>query len=190
MEQYFPALSAIRLGAVLLSRTSFAESGDWTNLLDPKLTQFDLWIGVPPASVTGLPPGPAQSDNAPKGKPPGRGNDPKRVFSVIEEGGQPVLKITGGIFGALTTLTEYGNYHFTCHVKFGEQKWASREAQPRDSGVLYHSTGPHGAAGSVWMRSLEFQVMENNMGDLFRVAGTARESLATLAKIPLHRRKL
>ncbi len=101
------------------------------------------WV-VKNQSVEGLPPG----------TPLGLNNDPKKVFTVIEEEGTPLLKITGEIYGGLTTLKEYGDYHFSFELKFGEKKWAPRLDRARDSGQLYHCTGKHGAFWNVWMRSL------------------------------------
>ena len=120
----------------------------------------------------GLASGTPASPDRHTGKPLGLNNEPKHVFSVIAEDGQPVLKITGEIYGAAVTRQEFGNYHFTCQVKYGEKKWPPREKMPSNSGVLYHSTGPHGAAANAWMRSFEFQGLENHRGDLLRVAGT------------------
>ena len=111
------------------------------------------WV-VKNQSLEGLPPGTPQSDNYNKGTPLGSNNDPKKVFTVIEEEGTPVLKITGEIYGGLTTLKEYGDYHYSFEVKFGEKKWAPRLDRARDSGLLYHCTGKHGAFLNVWMRSL------------------------------------
>jgi len=160
------------LGAALLASSAQAESSEWTHLLDPNLSQFEVWLGVPDPSVTGLPPVAPPSINSKSGPPLGLNHDPKHVFSVIEEDGQPVLKITGEIYGSAVTRQEYGNYHFTCQVKFGDKKWPPREKAPSNSGVLYHSTGSHGAAANAWMRSFEFQGMETHRGDLLRMAGT------------------
>jgi hypothetical protein len=57
----------------------------------------------------------------------------------------------------------------------GRKKWAPHLNDPRDNGVLYHCTGPHGAFWKVWKRSLEFQIAEKDMGDLFALAGTCAE---------------
>lgn len=162
-------------GALFLANPASAQEEKWTNLLDPKLSQWELWMGVPHTSVKGVPEGTPQSDDYNKGTPLGLGNDPKKVFSMIEEDGKPVLKITGEIYGGLTTLKEYGDYHFSCEVKFGDEKWAPRLQKQRDSGLLYHCTGEHGAFWNVWMRSLEYQVQEENLGDLFLLAGTAAD---------------
>ena len=42
------------------------------------------------------------------GNPLGFNKDPPRVFFAIKENGQPVLKITGHIYGGLTTKEEFG----------------------------------------------------------------------------------
>lgn len=166
--QYFAAL------CVTISLTHAAEE-KWTDLLDAKLSKWEVWMGVPHTSVKGLPEGTPQLDDYNKGTPLGLGNDPKKVFSIIEEDGKPVLKVTGEIYGGLTTLEEFSDYHFSCEVKFAEKKWEPRLTAARDSGILYHCTGKHGAFWNVWMRSLEYQVQEENLGDLFLLAGTSAD---------------
>ncbi len=148
-----------------------AETEKWTQLLDAKLSKWESWMGVPHTSVKDLPAGTSQSDDYNTGQPLGLGNDPKKVFSVIEEDGKPVLAITGEIYGGLTTLAEYENFHFSCQVKWGEKKWIPRLNVPRDSGFLYHCTGKHGAFWNVWMSCVEYQVQENDFGDLYMLAG-------------------
>lgn len=168
-------LSAL-IGSFFLAHPLSAEEEKWTDLLDSKLSNWELWMGVPHTSVKDLPEGTPQSDDYKTGTPLGLGNDPKKVFSVIEEDGKPVLKITGEIYGGLTTLKEYADYHFSCEVKFGDKKWEPRLDKPRDSGILYHCTGEHGAFWNVWMSSLEYQVQENNLGDLYLLAGTGADA--------------
>src|SRR5262249_16423321 len=66
---------------------------------------------------------------------------------------------------------EYGNYHLKLEFKWGKKKWFPRENDVRDSGLLYHCVGPHGAAGTYWMRSQECQIQEKDCGDYWSVAG-------------------
>lgn len=173
------------IGALFLARPASADEEKWTDLLDPTLSRWELWMGVPHTSVKDLPEGTPQSDDYNKGTPLGLANDPKKVFSMIEDDGKPVLKITGEIYGGLTTLNEYGDYHFSCEVKFGDKKWAPRLNKQRDNGLLYHCTGEHGAFWNVWMRSLEYQVQEENLGDLYLLAGTAADvPTSPGAKVP------
>lgn len=132
------------------------------DLLDTDLSKWDVWMGaVHPSVDIDF----EKSENVTKGKPMGLNNDPKKVFSVIKENGENILKITGEIYGGLTTKNEYGNYHFTTQFKWGEKKWAPRLKDKRDSGILYHAQGVHGSFWNVWMASLEYQVQEGDCGD-------------------------
>ena len=54
----------------------------WTPLLDEKLSSWEIWMGVPHQTVTGLPEGTPTSPDGHQGTPLGLGNDPKHVFSV------------------------------------------------------------------------------------------------------------
>ncbi|WP_282080422.1 ThuA domain-containing protein [Aquimarina algiphila] len=147
-------------------------SNTWNNLLDKDLTKWNSFIGVPHTSVT-LPFEFPKKDDVKKGKPLGLNNDPLQVFSVIEDKkGVFVLKISGEIYGGLTTKNMYQNYHFKCEFKWGDKKWEPRLDAKRDTGILFHATGKHGAFWNVWMRSLECQVQEKDFGDFFPLSGT------------------
>ena len=56
-------------------------------------------------------------------------------------------------------------------MRWGERKWEPRLSLPRNSGLLYHCTGPHGALWNTWKRSLEFEIQEKDMGDLYPLGG-------------------
>jgi hypothetical protein len=127
------------------------------------LNNWDTWLGKP------------HNGN----KAPGLNNDPKKVFSVVEFEGQPAIRISGEIYGALTTKQEYENYSIRLEFKWGHKKWPPREDKERDSGLLYHCVGPHGAAGTFWMQSLECQIMENHCGDFWSVSDTIANVRAT-----------
>lgn len=62
----------------------------------------------------------------------------------------------------------------------GQKKWEPRLNLPRNSGLLYHATGPHGAFWNTWKRSLEFEVAENDFGDLYPLGGTRADVAAKL----------
>lgn len=154
-------------------------ASEWGPLLDQELSNFEIWMGVPHSTVEGLPEGTYQSDNVHKGTPMGLDADVKNVFSVVEESGEPVLKITGEIYAGLTTLESYSDYHLSVQVRWGDQKWEPRLKDLRDSGILYHCHGKHGAFWKVWMSSLEFQVQETDMGDFIQIAGPKAEVRTT-----------
>lgn len=178
-------ISIFALFASLTTITHSAPKSEWTEMIDQDLSQWELWMGVPHTSVEGLPEGTPQSDDYNTGTPLGLNNDPKNVFSVIEENDELVLKITGEIYGGLTTLKEYSDFHLSAEVKFGDKKWAPRLNQKRDNGILYHCTGPHGAFWNVWMRCIECQVQETDIGDLYTLAGTEADSRALKETNPI-----
>lgn len=104
---------------------------------------------------------------------PGTGlnNDPDKVFSVVEIDGAPAIRVSGQHFAGLSTTQEFYNYHLTLQFKWGEDKYVPKLNDHRDSGLLYHAVGEHGADGGFWMRSQEFQVQEKDCGDYWGVAG-------------------
>jgi hypothetical protein len=148
-------------------------SVEWTALFNGKdLSGWDTWLGVPHASVTGL--------DLPKDETgkytaaQGLNSDPKKVFTVVTVDGAPAIRISGEMFGALTSRGEYGDFHLRLEFKWGEKKWPPRETVARDSGILYYAVGEHGAADNkAWMRSLECQVQEHDVGDFWSVGGNA-----------------
>lgn len=145
------------------------------SLFDAELSNFEVWMGIPHDSVQGLPEGTPTSPDCHKGTPMGLENDVKNVFNMIEQDGEPVLHISGEIYGGLTTLAEYENYHLSLQVKWGDKKWAPRLTQLRDSGILYHCHGEHGTFWNVWKSSLECQVQETDLGDFIQIAGPRAE---------------
>lgn len=194
MRQFLAALLAIALflsgptpviGAEATSVAATESSeGEWQTLIDPELSQWEAFIGVPHTSVDleGFP----KSDDVREGTPLGLNNDPKQVFSVVqrlgEYGSEPVLSITGEIYGGLTTLKAYSDYCLELEFRWLDKKWPPRDQMKRDSGILYHCTGEHGAFWHVWMRSLECQVQEGDCGDFFPLAGTRAMAPATWEK--------
>ncbi len=147
------------------------DASGWQNLIDPELSQWETFIGMPHSTVQGLPTGTYQSDNVNEGAPMGVGNDPKKIFTTYQQDGETILHITGEIYGAITSLKEFENYHLTTQMRWGEKKWEPRLDRKRNSGILYHCHGEHGAFRSVCKSSLEYQVQESDLGDLITLAG-------------------
>jgi hypothetical protein len=163
----------LALLCVLSSDHAFTEEaapGLWNKLLDKELSQWEVFMGVPHTSVNVD--WPSKSESGTEGRPMGLNNDPLKVFSVKEVDGHEVLCISGQIYGGLTSRKEFENYHLSLQFKWGEKKWAPREDQKRDSGLLVHCTGEHGAFWNVWMRSLECQIQEDDCGDFIALAGS------------------
>lgn len=101
----------------------------------------------------------------------GLNRDPRGVFTVVTEDGQPALRISGEIWGGISTKEEFENYHFRAEFKWGVKKWPPREKTVRDNGLLYHCVGAHGAGSGAWLKSFEMQIQERDCGDFHSVAG-------------------
>jgi hypothetical protein len=158
-------LSLCLLGATL----GAAEAPVFTPLLDARLSKWEKWLGVPhrsyevPGYVRGA---------TPKEDPVlGLNRDPLDVFTVKLVDGEPVLHITGQVFGGLTTLKSFENFHLRTQHRWGTRKWEPRLNAVRDNGILFHCIGEHGAGGKNWMRSQECQVQEGDIGDWWPIAG-------------------
>src|SRR5438270_4907063 len=162
MKRSLPLFAAVAAATLLAGPALVSvpagtkQKGDGQSLFNGKdLDGWDTWLGKPN-----------------KGKDVvGLNKDPKKVYTVVEADGKPAIRISGEIFGALTSKQEHENYHLKLEFKWGEKKWPPREKDVRDSGLLYHCVGPHGAAGTYWMRSQECQIQEHDCGDYWSVAG-------------------
>jgi hypothetical protein len=142
----------------------------WMPLMNGKdLTGWDTYLGPVFDTLAGKE----------VGSPIGINVDPKKTFSVVIEDNKPALRISGENFGGISTQNEYANYHLRLAFKWGKLKWAPRKKDKRDSGLLYHAVGPHGAGYGFWMRSQEFQVQEGDCGDYWTIAESIVDIPAT-----------
>lgn len=158
---------------ILLGLFSFSPLfAQWTPLLDKDLSDWDIYLSYQfqPGYDGSMPTNQNGNQILPIGKNPA-GYD---VFTVIEENNEPVLKVSGEIYGCVFTKKEYDNYHFRLKIKWGDKKYDPRKDLLRDSGILYHSIGPLGAEHwRSWMLSQEFQIMEGHIGDFWSQANSA-----------------
>ncbi|MFY0599629.1 MAG: DUF1080 domain-containing protein [Cyclobacteriaceae bacterium] len=154
--------------AALFSFISFAQSGDWTPLLDKKLSQWDTYLSF--AFTADYKGEVVKDENGNLVEPVGYNNDESEVFSIVKENKELILKVSGEIYGGIFTKQEYENYHLKLKVKWGAKKWPARKDKLMDSGILYHSIGECGVDyWRSWMISQEFQVMEGHMGDYWSI---------------------
>jgi hypothetical protein len=154
---------------VLLALTGSDEEG-WRPLLNGKdLAGWETWLSKPHKSsvVDGL----AKNEKGDYTQPLGLNRDPNGVFSVVEVDGAPALRISGEVWGGISTKEEFENYRFRAEFKWGRKKWPPREKTVRDNGLLYHCVGPHGAGSGAWLKSFEMQIQERDCGDFHSVAG-------------------
>jgi hypothetical protein len=100
----------------------------------------------------------------------GKNNDAKHVFK-IEHGMIHVLGLPESAefqeFGYLATDKEFSHCRIRAEFKWGTKRFAPRAEDKRDSGLLYYFVGPD----KVWPRSLELQIQETDVGDLFITDG-------------------
>lgn len=143
------------------------------SLLDPTLSQWETYLsyrhqeqynGSQPTDAAGKP-------LAPLGLFPGL--DPHGVFTLKQQDGETVLRVSGEIYGALTSKQRFRNYHLTLQYRWGEKKWPPRLQKLKDSGILYHANGEHGREYfRSWMLSQEFQIMQGHTGDYWQQANS------------------
>jgi len=136
--------------ALFICLTSYAQRDKWTPIFNGKdLQGWDVYLGP----QLGL------------------NNDPQKVFSVVSDGGENVIRVSGETWGGLSTTTEFENYHAQLQFKWGTLTWGNKKGKKMDSGFLYHAVGKHGVDANAWMRSQEFQIEQGNVGDYWGVAG-------------------
>jgi hypothetical protein len=149
----------------VISSSSNAQEG-WTALLDKDLSQWDTYLSY--RHKIGY------KGKKPSEKPVGYHNNEANVFSIVEENGEPVLRISGEIYGCIFTKQVYDNYHLKLQVRWGKHKADPRKDKLKDSGILYHSNGEAGVDyWRAWMLAQEFQIMEGHMGDYWGIANAA-----------------
>src|SRR5436190_5631442 len=153
--------------------TIHAQSG-WTSLWNGKdLDGWTTWMQRP--APTSEVPGLARDAGGKYTEPIGSGRDPLKVFTVVSDvDGRPAIRISGEVFGELRTKAAFKDYHLKLQFKWGEKKWPPRDGPTtaRDSGLLYHVHAAPGAQGRTWARSIELQIQEHDVGDLYAVGST------------------
>lgn len=97
----------------------------------------------------------------------------EKVFSLVDLNGEKIIRISGEINGSLATKESFSNYHLQLVFKWGETVYSRR-----NSGLLYHSFGPFGAAFGTWMANIECQLMHDNLGDTYLMNNTTCETAA------------
>jgi hypothetical protein len=141
----------------------------WQVLFDgSNLDTWDTYLGAPrmTGDTTKLPPIGLNKDTS--------------VFTIVTLDNEKVLRVSGEIWGGLSTKQEFENYHLQLQFKWGQLRWYPKENDRRDSGLLYHGVGEHGVGDGFWLRSQEFQIQEEDCGDYWGVAGAGFDIKSTL----------
>lgn len=140
----------------------------WRPLFNGKdLSGWTTWLGKPHASLDL--PGEPKDEKGAYTQPLGTGRDPLQVFTITTVDGAPAIRVSGQVFGGITTTGEFSNYHLRLQFKWGEAKWAPRATAIRDSGLLYHVHSEWNFNGKTWPRSPELQIQEHDCGDLYAI---------------------
>ncbi|MBC7920745.1 MAG: DUF1080 domain-containing protein [Ferruginibacter sp.] len=147
-----------------------SRSPGWKSLFNGRdLSGWDTYLRAP--NLVGY----SDDPSIPYQPPIGLNHDPFKVFTV-ENG---VIHVSGQIWGAITSKEAYRNYHVRFQTKWGEKKWAPKDKSLRDGGFLFHCTDAYDYGFKCWMRSLEMQVQEGEIGDLFNVGAGDAEGQMT-----------
>jgi hypothetical protein len=167
-------LSMVFVASALAATMTTGAQSEWTPLWNgTSLEGWSTWMQRPePASDV---PGLARGADGKYAEPIGSGRDPLGVFTVVPDvDGKPAIRISGEVFGELRTARSFENYHLTLQFKWGEKKWPPRDRPEtrRDSGLLYHVHAPPGQDGRTWARSIELQIQEGDVGDLYAIGST------------------
>jgi hypothetical protein len=156
---------------VLAAGAALHARSDWTQLWNgTNLDGWTTWMQQP--APTSNVPGLKRNPDGTYAEPIGSGRDPLDVFTVVNDvDGRPAIRISGEVFGELRTTGAFKDYHLKLQFKWGDKKWPPRDKPetPRDSGLLYHVHAEPGAGGRTWARSIELQIQEHDVGDLYAV---------------------
>lgn len=98
----------------------------------------------------------------------GKNNDPEKVFTIENS----MLHISGKEFGYICTKKEFTNFHLAVEFKWGVKKYPPRDADTtkRDNGICYYM--PADAKDTVWPKSIECQIQEGDVGDIWLIDHT------------------
>jgi len=154
------------LGCLLPACAALGADAGWKPLWNGKnLDGWDMFLTKPDKSWDV--PGMKRDANGNYLEVIGLNRDPLHDFNIEDVDGRPAIHISGQGFGVITTKESFTNFHVRLQVKWGEKKWGSKLNSPRDAGLLYFCHGEPGFDHLTWPRSIEFQIQEHDMGDLF-----------------------
>lgn len=149
------ALAAEPRPALTLTEVPKA-AGPATSLFNGKdLKDWNAWLGYADPAVTYKRP-----PIAPIGATPLSAE----MFKVVVEDGRPALYVNGKTWGSLVHSGDFRDYHLRLQYKWGSGRWAPRETQAPNNGLLYHTHGAPGVVWGTWSQSVEFEIMTGSVG--------------------------
>jgi hypothetical protein len=157
-------------GLLLPAKIALAADNSWQPLFNGKdLTGWDTeMMNIPDKSwdVPGL----QRDATGNYTEPLGKNRDPLHVFTVTNLDGRPVIHVSGQGVGVMMTTAMFTNVHIRLQIKWGDLKWSKKIGKPFDTGLLYFCHSEAGLADRTWPRSFEFQICQNEFGDLYALA--------------------
>ena len=138
------------------------------------LKDWDAWLGYAD---------PALTYKRPPVAPIGATAQSAEIFKVVIEDRRPALYINGKTWGSLVHKGDFQNYHLRLQYKWGKGRWAPREAEAPNNGLLYHSHGAPGVVWGTWSQSAEFEIMLGSTGMIVPV-GEAISAVTTVIDDP------
>jgi hypothetical protein len=152
---------------LLLAQIALAADNAWQPLFNGKdLSGWDtemMNIPDPRWDVPGL----QRDTNGVYLEALGKNRDPLHVFTVTNLDGTPAIHVSGQGFGVIMTRATFTNVHVRLEIKWGDRKWGKKIGKPFDTGLLYFCHSEAGVADRTWPRSFEFQICQNEFGDLY-----------------------
>jgi hypothetical protein len=115
-------------------------------------------------------------------------NDPRGIYSVVMLDGEPAIRISGEVWGALISRQELGDFHLRAEYKWGTLTWPPLNLL--DSGIMYLSNGPLGAVNAggpalsdpigsgAFMVSMEYQVLPRDVGGCYSLGPISFQAAA------------
>lgn len=138
------------------------------------LKDWNAWLGYAD---------PALTYKRPPIAPIGTTAQSAEIFKVVVEDGRPALYINGKTWGSLVHKGDFQNYHLRLQYKWGKGRWAPRETEAPNNGLLYHSHGAPGVVWGTWSQSAEFEIMLGSTGMIVPV-GEAISAVTTVIDDP------
>jgi hypothetical protein len=171
------------LVALMAAGVTLPAQETWRPLLNGRdLSGWDTYMAKPdPAwDVTGM----SRDAQGNYTEAVGKNRDPLGVFTVEPVDSRPAIHISGQGFGVMTTRESFANFHLRLQVKWGEKRWGKKANQPRDSGLLYYGQRDDGSVDGTWPHSIEMQIQEHDMGDLYALGTAITVRARTTAATP------